>query len=486
MGSGSLPNPGDGKVETTAGWVGAAPNLLEFVGRFLNIKKHQQDQAKQELSSTLALSQAGFPVDPKTFSKLVKKSGLPIATDEKTLSAFYGSEMENKKNQQGEGNSQGGAQQPQGPQPMKVDPNGPKSAQIIADAHNKVLSSGKPMDAGEVIATRMNYLAAKAKETQEKLQNTQAMSAQQKAENELRIEDLKSKGLNGDNEARGVLMRMGDMTVNVDFEKWSAMTDAQKKGMFDVISGNESPAERSVRSTNIAESLMSSGRLANPSMAFKAGEILASGGELPQNIRAAMKPNTFAELADQTLMAGRLVELGVPPDKIGPTMRAAAAGGLENALPKGMKPLAYKAMEQSETQSELEKLRYEKEVEIASKMAAAEGRKGIAASQQNDINTYKELVMMKNAGGKIDKDILMGAQAKAAKALGMDVSEVKDFWNFVTGGTHLEFKPNVTDESKGTIDRLTGGSSGMSSPDMNTMQKYLRGSQKPDDEGDQQ
>jgi hypothetical protein len=454
-------------TETTAGWVGSAPNVLEFVGRFLNIKKHQQDQARVELQGAIQLSQAGWPVDPKTFSKLVKKSGLPVATDDKTLSAFFSSGVEEHQAKQGGGGSGAmtgmgsGGPPGQGGQPQASSP----EHQAIQDAMGKIKSSGKPLEAGEMIALQMNALTARARDTQAKLQNTQNMTAQQKADNELQLSQLKEKAIQGDNEARGQLMRLGDIPVNIDLEKWNGMTDTQRKGMFDIIAGNESQAERAARGTRVGESMITSGRFSNPADAFKAGQIMAAGGELPSDLKAKMKPYTFNELSEEALLGSTLQQMGVPSDKLPGVLSAAQAGGLENALPTGMKPLAFKAWELEEQRGELEKLRYEKELEIAQRMASAEARKGITDEQKHWIDTFKSLTEMNKAHkGSVPDSLMKGAQAKAAKAMGMDVKEVQSWYDWITGGSHLEFTPHLSDDSKSTVDRMTDGDSGQQQP----------------------
>jgi len=280
------------------------------------------------------------------------------------------------------------------------------------------------------------------------------MTEQQKAENELHIEDLKAKGLAGDHEAQGTMMRMGELKVDVDLVKWMDMPVKDKAGMFSLLAGNESPAERAQRATRISESLLSNGFVLNLKDAFRAGKILAEGGDLPSDIK--VKSAGFTELANQSILAQRLIELGVPANKIGQVLKAAGAGGLENAFPQGAKPLAIRAAELDEKKVELEKLRYEKELEIAKRMAAAESRKGITDAQKAQLEEFKSYVeIAKAAGGKLPEDIKKGIIDKAAGALGMEATEVKDFFNFITGGTHYEYKPKVTDESKQAIDELT-------------------------------
>src|ERR1700756_5761412 len=101
--------------QNTTSWLGQSLSVMDLVGRFLNVKQHQKNQATQELLNTVKLHKEGFPIAPEIFSKLVKKSGLPIATDEKTLRAFYDTQnqpagKEGQQQGQGQGQEQGQAQ----------------------------------------------------------------------------------------------------------------------------------------------------------------------------------------------------------------------------------------------------------------------------------------------------------------------------------------------------------------------------------------
>lgn len=436
--------------QSTGQWIGNAENIMDFVSRFVHIKQHHQEQALSELQGLYSLDKAGFPISDKAYSKLVKKSGLPLETDTEKLKSWLSSQQTKT------GGTQAQAQGGQQPQQGGGGQGSPAYMQKVVDAANKVKTTGKALDPSELMGLQMHALAGRARQTQEKLQNTQAMTTQQKAENELEVENLHQRGLAGDEQARGQLMRMGDIKIDMDFEKWNAMNPQQHSGMMDRMAGNESAAERIQRATNIGESLITSGRFSDPQDSMQAGRILAEGGELPAALRSRMKLYTFSELSDQAILAGRLTEIGVPGDKLGSVMKAATAGGLENALPTGMKPLALRTMEMEGGRMEIEALRYAKEVEIAKRAAAAEARKGMSDEAKSQLEEFKSLVELKKSGGKVPDDIIKGAQAKAAKALGLEPSDTKTLWNFLTGGTKTEYKPTVSKEGQSVIDELSG------------------------------
>jgi hypothetical protein len=442
--------PGTPQPQSALSYLGKSDSVLDFVGRFLSIKQHQQAQAGEQLQSAITLAQSGFPIDVKAFGKMVKKSKLPIATDDETLRAFYDTEIANKRD--GKTVADPMSMMKGQPKPMEAQPGSPDYVKSAVDAHNRITSSGKALSPGEMMGQYMNVLAGRARQ----MMSTKAATDQEKANNELHIEGLRGQAMQGDNQARGRLMAMGNIPINVEFEKWNAMTDTQKKGMFDIMAGHESDAERAARGQRIGESLVTSGRLTDPASAYRMGDILASGGQVPADLRAQVKPYTFSEMADQATLGEHLIQMGVPPGRIGSVMRAATAGGLENAMPTGLKPIAVQQLGLEQARLGMEQLRYAKEIEIAKRATAVEANKALSEQSKADLQSFKDLVELKKMGGNIPPDLLKGAQIKAATALNMDVKEVDSFWHFLTGGTNLEFSPHLSDEGKGTVDKFSG------------------------------
>src|SRR6185312_11983762 len=150
---------------------------------------------------------------------------------------------------------------------------------------------------------------------------------------------------------------------NVEYQKWASMSDQQRAGALDIAAGHESEADLQARTTKIAESLTSSGKFTDPGDAFQAAKVYATGGMLPPALQAKMKQHTFSELNESAGMAANLIQLGVPADRVGSVTRAAMAGGLENALPKGLKPIALQGLQIEREKLGLEQLRYQRENE---------------------------------------------------------------------------------------------------------------------------
>lgn len=448
-----MSTPGQPQPQSSASYVGQSDSVLDFVGRFLSIKQHQKAQAFEQMQSAMSLSQAGFPIDVKAFSKMVKKSGIPIATDEETLRAFHDTEIAKKQPQKPgalPGNVDPMSMMKGAPQPMQAPDGSPDYVRQAVDAHNKITSSGKPLDAGEEMGLYMNVLAGRARQ----LSATKSMTEQEKAGNELMIEQLKHQAGMGDPHAAGKLMAMGGMTPNVNFLQWSEMPNNLKTKVYEMQAGAETDAEKAARGGRITESLVTSGRVTDPAAAAKIGDILAHGGTVPPDLQGKIKPYTFSELADTAKLGSFLQDMGVKD--IGHVMAAAQAGGLENALPAGMKSVAMRQLELEQTKAGFERLKYEKELEIAARMDEIAKSKAASDQAKQDLETFRGLVEIKKLGQNVPDEMIKGAQVKAARALNMDVREVDTFWNFLTGGTKLEFTPRMTEEGKSTVDKFTG------------------------------
>jgi hypothetical protein len=476
------PNVTPDADQNTVSWLGQSSGVIDLVGRLVSIHQHKQQQAMSQLQGAVQLQSAGFPVDPKSFSKLVKQAKLPIATDPDSLKAWLSSQMDSKA---GKDTSQGQKDQAKGGgqgQPMQAPDGASPEHQQAVDMANRI-QRGEKIDPGEVMQLRIKTLASQA---QKKL-NMQAQTDDQKARNTLQVETLKGQALAGDKEARGKLMSLNEIPFDIKQEQWTTMNEEQRQGVLDVAAGHESQGEKVARGQRISESLISSGRLNDPESAMKAGNILASGGTLPPEIKSKMKPFTFSELADSAKLSGELVELGIPAAKLGQVMASAEVGGLENALPKSLNPIVLQQLQIQRGQLGLEKervgiegLRYAKEVEVATRMTAAEQRRGITEEQKAQLDNFKSLVELKKAGGDIPKDILKAAQVKAASALNMQVEEVDTFWNFLTGGTELKFSARLTDEGQKVVDKFSGkGTKSPKSSEFQTIIDAVRGKKKP-------
>jgi hypothetical protein len=426
--------------------------LLNMAEKFLAVKQAKQQQAMAQVESAVKLANMGFPVDDKAFAKFVKQAKLPIDLNPDSLSAQV-------KVAKGQVKS---------PTQTDEQPPAAKGGAPLATSTPQIqpLGGNNPKEKAQSWIKQISDRAVK-------LANMNAQTDEAKAQNALKVETLKTQALGGDEQAAGKLIAMNqwEKAFSLDYAQWTSMSPEQKAKTLNIQAGMESDADKLKRGERIGESLLTSGKYTDPSDAMQVGNILASGGTVPPALQAKQKPFTFGELSEQADMMGKLVQLGVPANKVGQVAHAAAMGGLENALPTGLKPIALQSLQLEQTRTEIEVARYQKEVEIAKRAGAAEARKELTAEAQADLNSFKALVELKKAGGQISDDLLKGAQIKAAKALNMNVEETKTLWNYLTGGTSLKFTPALTPEGKSTVDRLSG--KGNKTPEPSMFQKTV-------------
>jgi hypothetical protein len=63
------------------------------------------------------------------------------------------------------------------------------------------------------------------------------------------------------------------------------------------------------------------------------------------------------------------------------------------------------------------------------------------AANKEFFENFQALVMMKKAGASVPKEVMDSYTAQLAEKSGMDVTSAKHWWNYITGGSHLEFSP---------------------------------------------
>jgi hypothetical protein len=467
--------------QSTVSWLGQSQNVMDLIGRFINIKQHKQSEAVNQLGGMMKMAEAGFVPDEKAFAKYMKQAGLnlPVPKSLDDMKALYGAMKSEKEGTAfGQEGKKGGGQ-PQGQQqgqpqaqgmPQGMEQN--KFTQGLMDAQQK-LSSGKPLSPAEHSQMYLNGIAARAVQ----LMNTNAATEQQKADNMLTVQNLHARSLSGDDKATGTLMRHGAVPFNFDFERWTQLDEGQRSRMLNTWAGFESDAQRLDRSSNIAQSLISSGRLKNVKDAYRAADALSRGQEVPADIQ--MRPQSYKEMTESAILGSELRDMGVPGDQLQSVMRAAEAGGLENALPGNLgKTLNERKLELEQQRMGIEELRYQKEVEIAARMTDAERRKAAAGAKNEQYERAKELVMMaKQNKIKISEDIVKGQEKVIANYLGMDPVEVHHWYK----ADETRYVPRaLSQEGQSAVDQFVGEEDKSEekppavSPDVS---KYLRGIQ---------
>lgn len=348
--------------QSTVSWLGQSNNVMDLIGRFINIKEHKRSEAVNQLGGMMKIAEAGFVPDEKAFAKYMKQAGLnlPVPKTLEDMKALYGAMKSEKEGTAfgQEGKKGGGQEQQQGGQGQQAAglPEGMaqnKFTQSLMESQQK-LATGKPLSKEEESQMYLNGIAARSLQ----MMNTKAATDQAKADNTLTVENLHKQALGGDKQAVGALIRHGEMPFNFQYEQWSGMNDKQRGEILDIAAGHESDGQRVERSSNIAQSLINDGRVKDVKDAYKIADILSKGGEIPPDLAGKMKSRSFNDLAKQTQLGATLQEMGVPSNKLGSVLRAAESGGLENVLPGNLgKSFNERRLELESQRMELEKAR---------------------------------------------------------------------------------------------------------------------------------
>lgn len=430
----------------------------QMMTALVNAEMMKKQQAGESLTKQIALVQAGFPIDPNAIRKTAKAAGFPIMKPD-DMAAHVQSAA------QGGGPSTSGTNASQKPpDPTQIKPNLPGVTPPTGGPRSPVSNVGQAKTQEQMRGDALDQWVAHA----QKIAQMKGMTEQAKLENDLTLTQLKSDALKGNNEALGKLFRMGEIPFDIKREQWLAMNPDQQRQALNIAAGAESPAEFNQRRDRIAENLVSSGKFKDPQDAFAAADTLAKGQGIPASLQAKETPFTFKEMTEAAQFMNQLAELGVPPDQLAARAEAARTGGFSAAFPAGVKltPLSVQEMElrQKQLGLEQEKIGIEgkrlgleagrMEIEVAryNAMAAKLDLEAKNEKVKADAEQFKALVDIKKAGGKVDDTIMQAAQEKVAQHLGVDVKQVNDFFHFLTGGTHPEFKPKpATDLVKGMV-----------------------------------
>lgn len=418
-------------------------SFMQLMQNIVALKSAKQQAAGKKLDTLMSMVGQGFPVDDKAFAKTLKAAGLGdvISTKPDDMAAAVATKQMQK---------------------QVASPDGVARAQMKASGNPDQLpgggQKGQPMQPEQMRLSWVNQMAKRARE----VMNLKAQSEEAKAQNTLLIENLRTRALNGDEEAAGRLIGANEWKFDISAKNWENMSPEQRKKSAAVAAGAESDSDKAKRGSLIGESLITSGRLTDPGMAYKAGQVLVEGGELPPEIKKAMKPFTFSELADQAKLANSLIEMGLPPNMVGKTLSAATAGGLENAIPTGLKPVVLQQLQLQKQQVGLEGARlgieekkFEAETLRMSKLDEMAKTQALKEEDKETLDMFRAALDAKKAGSPFPDGVMKGLYVKVAGIAGMDASEVSHWYNFF-GGTELEFTPHLSDQGKSVVDRAIG------------------------------
>lgn len=411
---------------------GVADSFSRMAMFMVQMNEQKKVHAAQDLDRMLNMVQGGFPIDPSAIVKAAKKAGTPIMKPEDMKAAVT---PPSPTQTAGQGVAKTGAGATGQPGPAQAVQGITKGQDNLQQFKNNALQFWYD--------NAMNM-------AQKKGVRDQALM-----EYSTKVADLKNRAVDGDNVAMGRLMNLNEIPFKIDQAMWNAMSDKQKTGMMDVAAGRETEKEFNARKDALAESLITSGKISDPELAQRAGDALAHGNPLPPDVRAGMKPFTFKDLTQEAALSNQLIELGVPPEKIASVSQAAMLGGLQNALPTGLKPLALQTIQIHQKELEVQAGRlgveaYEaktgRERMVAEEahwqaMASKLDAEAQTAKQKAAYEQFLSLVQLKKSGAKIDDAIYNAAQSKLGEAFGVEAKETNNFFHWLTGGTHLEFTP---------------------------------------------
>lgn len=409
---------------------------LTFARNLLALHQARQQGALGELNQNITAAQGGFPVDSKHLVKLAKKAGFKIDDSPEGLKAFIGQQQ----GQPGQGGQpkQGGQQQPQGAQGGQ----GQKPQQMTREQRGAQVAEMWAQNA-------IQQAHAKGE------------SAARLAQLSDQVTQLKSAAINGSPDeqkiAAGKLMAINEIPFSIDRATWNAADPQHRQAMVDIAAGHESDADKQKRATTISNELLTTGRYTDPEAATKAGTALASGQGIPADVKAKEVPHTMAELTSQASLASSLVNLGYSPDMVSRVEK----GGM-SSLPTGVIPLVVQQVAMQKQQLKLEAQRVGLEgfnaqtergrlaLEVQRGQIEEERYKATAAKLDASMKTeqdkaflqnFQAIMDLKKSGATIPKDLLDGYMAQLGEKSGMDVTEVKKWYQYVTGGSTLQFTP---------------------------------------------
>lgn len=439
--------------------------IAKAIGSIVAAHETAKQHAAQDFDRLMKAMDMGLPVDPGQISKTLKKAGIKLMSPDQ-MKAF----MEGQKN---------------GTDPTTNPPTTGTGDAGINRPSPTVGDKGISQTLGPVGDSGINRSPTaavgnvKQRQTQARdsvldgfvrnaLNNARLKNetAENQAKLANKLSELKLQAVSDDPKmaanAVGQLMGINEIPYNVNALAWQKATPAQRDQMMEVARGAETPAQFEQRKTGIYNSLMAEGKFKDPSMGMKAAEVIAKGGEMPSDVRAAMVPNTFTDLVKSAQLANELVMMGVPPDQVGTVSQNAQLVGLENALPKGINPLELRKVKAEETRTQVEVQRYNAEIAHYQSMAAAAAEKALKDESAADLNEFKSLAELKRINpSAVTDDMIKAAQVKAMKAMGWTPEETKGFWNYITFGLiptkNIGFRPSLSQGGQGKIDSAIGG-----------------------------
>lgn len=467
--AGSVSGGGGGAQGSNSG-----PDLLRIVQAVQQIQEQKKQSARSDLDAMLGLLEKhGMAPDEKTFMTTAKNAGIPI---ENITAAVSGKDAV-KTGNSFQGNKQG-AQSAFALPSNSAEKNPGGGVSTTVDSNQTQSGIAQSKIGGSGTGPKASPFDSMVQRAQARIEN-EATNASDKANLERLVNHLKQQAGEGDSEAVGKLMNMGGIEFKMDQMMWNEATPQERKSMIGIAAGQESPAQKELRLSNQASSLFGSGRY-----------------KTLQDARAAAEGKPVETLVDLGRMADEaklMNELfaATGDSKIAKEVAMKMANGvsLADAVPAGVSPILEQqlGLQKRQVKAEEDRVKISRDQLGISKDQLAVQREGLGLEKARDIlnwstkmaeaendarqmiltlekdkdeqfnKRFAHYVQMKNAGITIDKTFEDNMINELAVRSGMIPEKVQTSWEWLTGGGHFGFSPDMS-QDQSLLDKATGGS----------------------------
>jgi hypothetical protein len=271
-----------------------------------------------------------------------------------------------------------------------------------------------------------------------------------KARAMMEIEDVKTNAAKGDMQAMGRLMLLsGKQVSDVDMRAMVVSSNMDPKIQAQALGfalGNETDGDKAKRFDTTLKTLASSpefmGRLARPEDVAAYARSIVYSGRLPEGI--SVKPHTLAELTNEAAYEKTLIgDVGLPYD-IAHTIARGRTDGIEitASMPKGFQTIAQREAGAKETQASAALTGAEAELQRL-KNDGLKIQSELSAKPYEDLNDrLRMMTEASKAKHPWPQDVQDALLNEVAVASHLMPERVNNFFHFLTGGAHWEYKQN--------------------------------------------
>lgn len=331
------------QVQTSGAVGGAIADIGAITGMISNYHKAKENAATVQVQKMTAAMSAGFPVDPKAMTKAFKNAGIPLMTGpDATALVDHGSKASKGAAARGDG-----PQAASGGQPTLNRRDG--GAPFVSGTDPKTGQPQDPHAAAFNLASIADVKARQKKETELSVDHIvrqavtnhrlQGANDQQTLELTHNLLDLKAKSINGDMQAYGTLLRMGEIKgVDIPAQVFAGMNEKQKSAYIATQAGYESPQETTARVSQSAQAQLTQGRFDNLEDATAYVNAVNSGTPIPPELTAKEHAHTLSDLATSVGVLDTFAKMGYNGNSLIDIAQKYPVMGI-NSLPKGMQSI---------------------------------------------------------------------------------------------------------------------------------------------------